>query len=54
MGFFDSLFGTNKNDDHDEDGDNEGLFDSLFGSPGDTTADQDMERGEYKEKDWYD
>lgn len=53
MGLFGRLFGTSKKDDDDDD-DNSGIFDSLFGSPGSTTADEDMERGEYKEKDWYD
>lgn len=54
MGFFDSLFGSGKKDNDDKEEDNHGIFESLFGSPGSSTADEDMERGEYKEKDWYD
>lgn len=54
MGFFDSLFGSGKKEDEEEAEKDGGIFDSLFGSPGSTTADEDMDRGEYKEKDWYD
>jgi len=56
MGLFSFLFGSqDESDDHDEeDDDGHGVFTSLFGNPGDTTEDEDLASGNYKEKDWYD
>ena len=56
MGWFSWLFGSNDDsDDYDEnDDDGHGAFSSVFGNPGDTTEDEDLASGNYKEKDWYD
>ena len=58
MGLFNFLFGSKDDsedkDDKGEERDDDGMFTSIFGNPGDTTADEDIARGNYKEKDWYD
>ncbi len=56
MSLFSLLFGSDDApDDCDEDDDDgHGLFASIFGNPGDTTEDEDVASGNYKEKDWYD
>ncbi len=55
MGLLDLLFGSNDDSkDNDEDRDDDGMFTSVFGNPGDTTEDEDLASGNYKEKDWYD
>ncbi|WNC72509.1 hypothetical protein RGQ13_00620 [Thalassotalea psychrophila] len=52
MGLLNLLFGSS-NDADDQD-DQDSLFTSVFGNPGDTTKDEDLASGDYKEDDWYD
>ena len=54
MGLFSFIFGKDNSEDDDEERDDHGKFSSVFGSPGDTSEDDDLDRGNYKEKDWYD
>ena len=56
MGLFSFLFETHdESDDYDQDDDDRhDVFTSLFGNPGDTSEDEDLASGNYKEKHWYD